>query len=49
LAIAHSLKKNMMTWRSKKQYVFSISSAEVEYRAMAYTTCEMMWLKNLFY
>ena len=35
-----------MTWRSKKQDV-SRSSAEAEYRAMAHTTCEMMWLKNL--
>lgn len=22
-------------------------SAEKEYRAMAYTTCELLWLKNL--
>jgi len=27
--------------------VVSRSSAEVEYRAMAHTACEMMWLKNL--
>jgi len=30
---------------SKKQDV-SRSNAKVEYRAMAYTACEMMWLKN---
>ena len=36
-----------MTWRSKKQDVVSRSSAEVEYRVMAHTACEMIWLKNL--
>jgi len=35
-----------VTWRSKKQEI-SRSSVEAEYRAMAHTTCEMMWLKNL--
>ena len=24
------------------------SSAEAEYRAMAHTACEMMWVKNIF-
>ena len=37
---------NLVTWRSEKQDI-SIPSAEAEYRAMAHTTCEMMWLKNL--
>jgi len=27
----------------------SCSSIEVEYRAMAHTTCEMMWLKSLLW
>ena len=36
---------NLVTWRSKKQDVVSRSSAEAEYRGMAHTTCEMMWLK----
>jgi len=35
-----------VTWRSKKQNV-SRSNAEAEYRAIAHTTCEIMWLKNL--
>jgi len=37
---------NRVTWRSKKQDV-SRSSAMVEYRTMARTTCEMVWVKNL--
>ena len=32
---------------SKKQDVVSQSSAETEYKAMAHTACEMMWLMNL--
>ncbi|RVW87892.1 Retrovirus-related Pol polyprotein from transposon RE1 [Vitis vinifera] len=32
---------------SKKQTVVSKSSAEAEYRAMAHTTCELIWLKAL--
>ena len=35
-----------MTWRSKKKDV-SRSSDETEYRAMAHTSCEMVWLQNL--
>ena len=38
--------RNLVTWRSKKQNVVSRSSAEAEFRAMAHTACEMMWLKN---
>jgi len=37
---------NLVTWRSKKQEV-SRSSVEAEYRVMAHTACEMIWLKNL--
>lgn len=36
-----------MTWKSQKQGVVARSSAEAEYRAMAHTTCELMWLKTL--
>lgn len=36
-----------VSWKAKKQTVFSKSSAEAEYRAMAITTCEITWLKNL--
>jgi len=35
-----------VTWRSKKQDGVSRSSAEPEYKVMAHTTCEMVWLKK---
>ncbi|CAN6676787.1 unnamed protein product [Malus baccata var. baccata] len=38
---------NLVTWRSKKQSVIARSSAEAEYRAMASTACELIWLKGL--
>jgi len=37
-----------VSWRSKKQSVVARSTAEVEYRAIATTTCEIMWLLSLF-
>jgi len=39
--------ENLVTWWSKKQEVVSRSSADVEYRAISHTACEMMSLKNL--
>ena len=33
---------NLVTWHSQKQKVISCWSAEVEYRAMAATACEMV-------
>lgn len=38
---------NLVTWKSKKQNVIARSSAEAEYRAMASTACELIWLKSL--
>jgi len=38
--------ENLVTWRSKKQNVVSRSSAEADYRVMAHTACEMIWLKK---
>ncbi|KAK2968669.1 hypothetical protein RJ640_004028 [Escallonia rubra] len=35
---------NLVSWKSKKQSVVSRSSAESEYRAMAQSTCEVMWI-----
>ena len=37
-----------MTWRSKKQSVVSLSSAEAEYRALHHATTELTWLRILF-
>ena len=36
-----------MTWRSKKQKVVALSSAESEFRGMAKGVCELLWLKKL--
>jgi len=36
---------NMVTWMSKRQDDMSRLNAEAEYRVMAYTSCEMLWLK----
>ncbi|RVW20849.1 Retrovirus-related Pol polyprotein from transposon RE1 [Vitis vinifera] len=38
---------NLVTWKSKMQTVVSRFSAEDKYRAMAHTTCELIWLKAL--
>ncbi|KAL4378362.1 hypothetical protein GQ457_02G027480 [Hibiscus cannabinus] len=38
---------NLVTWRSKKQYVISRSSAEAEFRALAQGICEGIWLLKL--
>ena len=38
---------NLISWKSKKQDVVAKSSAEVEYRAMTLTICELIWIKHL--
>ncbi|GKC17398.1 hypothetical protein Tco_1014180, partial [Tanacetum coccineum] len=38
---------NLISWKSKKQTTLLSSSAEVEYRCMASTTCEVVWLVNM--
>ena len=35
-----------MTWSEKQDIIFR-SGAEVDYKALTYTACEMMQLKNL--
>jgi hypothetical protein len=38
---------NLVTWRTKKQKVVALSSAEAEFRGMAKGLCELLWLKRL--
>ena len=38
---------NLVSWKSKKQNVVSRSSAESEYRAMAQSVCEVIWIYQL--
>ena len=38
---------NLVTWRSKKQKVVALSSAEVEFHGMTKGLCELLWIKRL--
>jgi len=38
---------NLVTWRSKKQKVVALSSAEAEFRGMVKGLCELLWIKRL--
>uniref|UniRef100_A0A803PJX6 Uncharacterized protein n=1 Tax=Cannabis sativa TaxID=3483 RepID=A0A803PJX6_CANSA len=38
---------SLISWKSKKQATVSKFSAEVEYRSMANTACELLWLFNI--
>ena len=37
--------RNLISWKSKKQSVFSRSSAESEYQAMTQSACKIMWIR----
>jgi hypothetical protein len=38
---------NLVTWRSKKQNVVALSSAEAEFRGMVKGICELLWLRKI--
>ena len=38
---------SLVSWHSKKQDVVSRSNTEAEYRALADTTCKLVWLRTL--
>jgi len=38
---------NLVTWRSKKQKVVALSSAEAKFRGMAKGLCELLWIRRL--
>ena len=38
---------NLVTWRSKKQKVVALSSAEAEYRGIKSGLTEILWLRRL--
>ena len=40
-------RRNLVSWKSKKQGIVSRSSIESKYKAMARSICEIMWLQQL--
>jgi hypothetical protein len=42
---AFSIGSRIVSWSSKKQPIVSLSSTEVEYKALCSATCEAIWLR----
>ena len=38
---------SLVSWKSKKQQTVARTSVEAKYRALAVTTCEVIWLRSL--
>ena len=38
---------NLVSWKSKKQNVVSRSNVKLEYRAMTWSVCEIIWIYQL--
>lgn len=47
IGFAIYLGESLISWQTKKQHTATRSSVEAEYRALAYTSCEIKWLVNL--
>lgn len=41
------LELNLVSWSARKQAIVSRSSTEVEYKALANATAEVMWVESL--
>ena len=41
--------RHLVSWRSKKQNVVSCLSAELEYKAMTLSVCEIVWIQQLLF
>ena len=39
----------MVTWKSKKQKVVAVSSAEAEFRGIAKGLAELLWIRKLMF
>jgi len=47
IAYVFNIGSGAISWSSKKQATFSVSSTEVEYKALCSGTCEAIWLRRI--
>jgi hypothetical protein len=47
LGYGFNIGSGFMSWSSKKQPIFSLSSIEDEYKALSSATCEAVWLRRI--